>query len=121
MNMKSKTKEIILKITIIITFIFAVNMLILPIIVAIFDINIGDDVLAKYRFFPLFFFGVLLILEVLIFSKNNKEGKEIIKYKFCSDNINDLINKYLENSGYCNLNVKSDNFNKIYLKKIKLK
>ncbi len=30
MNMKSKTKEIILKITIIITFIFAVNMLILP-------------------------------------------------------------------------------------------
>lgn len=119
--MKNKTKEIILKITVIITFIFAINMLILPIISAFLNINIGDDALAKYRFFPLFFFGFLLILEVLFFSKNHTERKEIIKYKFYSDHINDLMIEYLENIGYCDLNVKSDIFNKIYLKKDKSK
>lgn len=71
--MKNKIKERILKITIVITLILAINMLIFPIITSIFDIDITDDLLAKYRFFPLLISGFFLIIEILLLSSSNKQ------------------------------------------------
>jgi hypothetical protein len=111
---KNKIKERILKITIVITLILAINMLI-PIITSIFDIDITDDLLAGYRFFPLLISGFFLIIEILLFSSNNKqfEIKKYVSHK--NDLIKDIL-LFFDKNNYNKINKKSDFFDKIYLK-----
>ena len=114
--MKNKIKERILKITIVITLILAINMLIFPIITSIFDIDITDDLLAGYRFFPLLISGFFLIIEILLFSSSNKQF-EIKKYVFHKNNLIKDILLFFDKNNYNKINKKSDFFDKIYLKK----
>lgn len=113
--MKNKIKERILKITIVITLILAINMLIFPIITSIFDIDIADDLLAKYRFFPLLISGFFLIIEILLFSSSNKQF-EIKKYVFHKNDLIKDILLFFDKNNYNKINKKSDFFDKIYLK-----
>lgn len=113
--MKNKIKERILKITIVITLILAINMLIFPIITSIFDIDIVDDLLAKYRFFPLLISGFFLIIEILLFSSSNKQF-EIKKYVFHKNDLIKDILLFFDKNNYNKINKKSDFFDKIYLK-----
>ena len=113
--MKNKIKERILKITIVITLILAINMLIFPIITSIFDIDITDDLLAKYRFFPLLISGFFLIIEILLFSSSNKQF-EIKKYVFHKNDLIKDILLFFDKNNYNKINKKSDFFDKIYLK-----
>lgn len=113
--MKNKIKERILKITIVITLILSINMLIFPIITSIFDINITDDLLAKYRFFPLLISGFFLIIEILLFSSSNKQF-EIKKYVFHKNDLIKDILLFFDKNNYNKINKKSDFFDKIYLK-----
>lgn len=113
--MKNKIKERILKITIVITLILAINMLIFPIITSIFDIDITDDLLAKYRFFPLLISGFFLIIEILLFSLSNKQF-EIKKYVFHKNDLIKDILLFFDKNNYNKINKKSDFFDKIYLK-----
>lgn len=113
--MKNKIKERILKITIVITLILAINMLIFPIITSIFDIDITDDLLAKYRFFPLLISGFFLIIEILLFSSSNKQF-EIKKYVFHKNDLIKNILLFFDKNNYNKINKKSDFFDKIYLK-----
>lgn len=113
--MKNKIKERILKITIVITLILAINMLIFPIITSIFDIDITDDLLAKYRFFPLLISGFFLIIEILLFSSSNKQF-EIKKYVFHKNDLIKDILLFFDRNNYNKINKKSDFFDKIYLK-----
>lgn len=113
--MKNKIKERILKITIVITLILAINMLIFPIITSIFDIDITDDLLAKYRFFPLLISGFFLIIEILLFSSSNKQF-EIKKYVFHRNDLIKDILLFFDKNNYNKINKKSDFFDKIYLK-----
>lgn len=113
--MKNKIKERILKITIVITLILAINMLIFPIITSIFDIDIADDLLAKYRFFPLLISGFFLIIEILLFSSSNKQF-EIKKYVFHKNDLIKDILLFFDKNNYNKINNKSDFFDKIYLK-----
>ena len=113
--MKNKIKERILKITIVITLILAINMLIFPIITSIFDIDITDDLLAKYRFFPLLISGFFLIIEILLLSSSNKQF-EIKKYVFHKNDLIKDILLFFDKNNYNKINKKSDFFDKIYLK-----
>lgn len=113
--MKNKIKERILKITIVITLILAINMLIFPIITSIFDIDITDDLLAGYRFFPLLISGFFLIMEILLFSSSNKQF-EIKKYVFHKNDLIKDILLFFDKNNYNKINKKSDFFDKIYLK-----
>lgn len=113
--MKNKIKERILKITIVITLILAINMLLFPIITSIFDIDIADDLLAKYRFFPLLISGFFLIIEILLFSSSNKQF-EIKKYVFHKNDLIKDILLFFDKNNYNKINKKSDFFDKIYLK-----
>lgn len=113
--MKNKIKERILRITIVITLILAINMLIFPIITSIFDIDITDDLLAKYRFFPLLISGFFLIIEILLFSSSNKQF-EIKKYVFHKNDLIKDILLFFDKNNYNKINKKSDFFDKIYLK-----
>lgn len=116
--MKNEIKERILKITIIITLILAINMLISPIITSVFDIDITDDLLARYRFFPLLISGFFLIIEIFLFSFSNKNNKqfEIKKYGFHKNDLIKDILLFFDKSNYNKINKKSDFFDKIYLK-----
>ncbi|CDA60125.1 unknown [Clostridium sp. CAG:524] len=113
--MKNKIKERILKFTIVITLILAINMLIFPIITSIFDIDIADDLFAKYRFFPLLISGFFLIIEILLFSSSNKQF-EIKKYVFHKNDLIKDILLFFDKNNYNKINKKSDFFDKIYLK-----
>lgn len=113
--MKNKIKERILKITIVITLILAINMIIFPIITSIFDIDITDDLLARYRFFPLLISGFFLIIEILLFSSSNKQF-EIKKYVFHKNDLIKDILLFFDKNNYNKINKKSDFFDKIYLK-----
>lgn len=116
--MKNEIKERILKITIVITLILAINMLISPIITSVFDIDITDDLLARYRFFPLLISGFFLIIEIFLFSFSNKNNKqfEIKKYGFHKNDLIKDILLFFDKSNYNKINKKSDFFDKIYLK-----
>lgn len=116
--MKNEIKERILKITIVITLILAINMLISPIIISVFDIDITDDLLARYRFFPLLISGFFLIIEIFLFSFSNKNNKqfEIKKYGFHKNDLIKDILLFFDKSNYNKINKKSDFFDKIYLK-----
>lgn len=116
--MKNEIKERILKITIVITLILAINMLIFPIITSVFDIDITDDLLARYRFFPLLISGFFLIIEIFLFSFSNKNNKqfEIKKYGFHKNDLIKDILLFFNKSNYNKINKKSDFFDKIYLK-----
>lgn len=116
--MKNEIKERILKITIVITLILTINMLISPIITSVFDIDITDDLLARYRFFPLLISGFFLIIEIFLFSFSNKNNKqfEIKKYGFHKNDLIKDILLFFDKSNYNKINKKSDFFDKIYLK-----
>ena len=116
--MKNEIKERILKITIVITLILAINMLISPIITSVFDIDITDDLLARYRFFPLLISGFFLIIEIFLFSFSNKNNKqfEVKKYGFHKNDLIKDILLFFDKNNYNKINKKSDFFDKIYLK-----
>ena len=116
--MKNEIKERVLKITIVITFIFAINMLISPLFVTIFDIDISDEILARYRFFPLLISGFFLIIEILLFSSSNKNNNkiELKKYSFYKNDLIQDILLFFKNNNYYKINKKSDFLDKIYLR-----